>query len=276
MHKHISLNRRIVSAADATIAAISSASLYGRGVFTTLAVYNAKPFQWDRHWQRLNDHAAKLGVDISEYEEDAVYGALIDLLRQNEASSARARITFFDETSSSIWTFENFRKSSLLITTDDARQHSHELRLTRSLYSVNSASLLAGIKSCNYLENVMALEEAKAKGFDECIRLNEKGEVTSAAMANIFWVNNSEIFTPNLESGCLAGTTRALVIEIANDLGYEVSTLGESFDEFIRADEVFLTSSGLGISGVRRIDDETFGDEVTKKLAAAFAERIIF
>ena len=276
MHKHISLNQRIVSAADATIAAISSASLYGRGVFTTLAVHNSRPFQWEKHWQRLAEHAAKLSVDISEYEEDAVYSALIDLLRQNEASSARARVTFFDETSSSIWTFENFRRSSLLITTDDTRQHSHELRLTLSKQTVNSASPLAGIKSCNYLENVMALEEAKAKGFDEAIRFNERGEITSTAMANIFWVNNGEIFTPNLETGCLAGTTRALVIEIANEMGYEVSTLGEDFDEFIRADEVFLTSSGLGVSGVRRIDDETFGDEITKKLAASFAERIIF
>lgn len=276
MHKYISLNRQIVSAADATLAAISSASLYGRGVFTTLAVNNSRPFQWDKHWQRLVEHAARLGVDISEYEEDTVYSALIDLLRQNETSSARARITFFDETSSSVWTFENFRRSSLLITTDDARQHSHELRLTRSKYAANSASPLAGIKSCNYLENVLALEEAKAKGFDEAVRLNERGEVTSATMANIFWINNGEIFTPSLETGCLAGTTRTLVIEIANEMGYEVSTLGEGFDEFIRADEVFLTSSGLGVSGVRRIDDETFSDEITKKLAAAFAERIIF
>ena len=65
----------------------------------------------------------------------------------------------------------------------------------------------------------MALENAKAKGFDEAIRLNERGEVASACMANVFWIKDKKLFTPDLETGCLAGTTREFIIETAEKKG---------------------------------------------------------
>ena len=87
------------------------------------------------------------------------------------------------------------------------------MTLTVSPYRINSKSPLAGVKSCNYLENILAWEAAKAHGFDEAIRLNEKGEIASACLANVFWKKNGEIFTPPLETGCLKGTTRGYVLE---------------------------------------------------------------
>jgi branched-subunit amino acid aminotransferase/4-amino-4-deoxychorismate lyase len=116
------------------------------------------------------------------------------------------------------------------------------LRLTVSPFLVNSTSPLAGVKSCNYLENLLSLEEAERRGFDEAIRLNEKQEIVSAGAANVFWIKNKKIHTPALETGCLAGTTREFLSE--NIAVHEVKS---RLNEIIEADEVFLTSAGIGV-----------------------------
>jgi branched-subunit amino acid aminotransferase/4-amino-4-deoxychorismate lyase len=275
MHKFVSFNHRIFAAADAKISALSSAALYGSGVFTSIAIYDRKPFQWEKHWQRLAENAGKLNVRLSaEITEETVRSSLLELIEQNNLLDARARITFFDEAASEIWTFENARRTSLLITTGDFRQSGEDFRLTLSPYRINSKSPLAGVKSCNYLENLLALEEAKSRRFDEAIRLNERGEMSAASMANLFWITDGTIFTPSLETGCLDGTTRAFVIALAKEIGFEIYTTGEHFEELRLADEVFITSAGIGIGKVRSVDGETYGDEITGRLQREFDAKI--
>ncbi|HEX8368809.1 MAG TPA: aminotransferase class IV [Pyrinomonadaceae bacterium] len=275
MHELVSFNHRILAAAEAKISALSSAALYGSGVFTSIAIYNGKAFQWKKHWQRLTENAEKLNIRLSaELAEESVQNSLSELIEQNNLTDGRARITFFDEAASGIWTFETARRTLLLITTGDFRHNAEDFRLTLSPYRINSKSPLAGVKSGNYLENLLALEEAKSRRFDEAIRLNERGEMSSASMANLFWISDETIFTPSLETGCLEGTTRAFVIETAKELGFEIYTTDEHFGELRLADEVFITSAGLGIAGVRSIDAETYGDEITRRLQSEFAAKI--
>jgi len=272
----VSFNHQIIPASEAKISALASAALYGSGVFTTVAIYNRKPFQWRKHWQRLTENAEKLNIRLSaDLTEESVQNSLAELIEQNNLPDGRARITFFDEAASEIWTFENARRTSLLITTGDFRGDSGELRLTLSPYRVNSKSPLAGVKSCNYLENLLALEEAKSRRFDEAIRLNERGEMASAAMANLFWISDETIFTPSLETGCLEGTTRGFVIELAKELGFEVYTTDEHFDELRLADEVFITSAGLGIAKVASLEGETLAGEMTSRLQREFSAGIL-
>jgi branched-subunit amino acid aminotransferase/4-amino-4-deoxychorismate lyase len=271
----VSFNHRIIAANDAKISALSSAALYGSGVFTTVAVYDGKPFQWQKHWRRLTENAGQINLRLpAEFDEEAVKNSLFELIEENNLIEGRARITFFDEAASEIWTFENSRRASLLITTGEFRRASAELRLTLSPYRINSASPLAGVKSCNYLENLLALEEAKSRRFDEAIRLNERGEMAAAAMANLFWTSEETIYTPSLESGCLEGTTRSFVIELAKELGFEVYTTDEPFDELRPADEVFLTSAGFGIARVGSVEGETYGMRITSRLQKEFSARI--
>ena len=72
MHEFASYNREILSISEINLPAISSAALYGKGVFTTLAVYNKKPFLWEKHWQRLIENANKIGIDLSDFSEESV------------------------------------------------------------------------------------------------------------------------------------------------------------------------------------------------------------
>ncbi len=245
MHQFVFFNNRPIPDSECKISAISSSSLYGKGIFTTIAIKEKKAFLWEKHWRRLNENAKKIGIDLSSFSEKFLAAALDDLIKKNEIENARARINFFDENSSKIWHFETESETSLLIMTDDLRQTPKNLRLTVSPYFVNSTSPLAGVKSCNYLENIFALEEAKKRGFDEAVRLNERGEIVSACVANIFWRKNGRLFTPSLKTGCLAGTTRESVLE--NEKGLETE---ENLETLKNADEIFLTSAGLGICKV--------------------------
>jgi branched-chain amino acid aminotransferase len=261
MHARVYLNEKIVLASDARVAAVSAAMLYGRGVFTTLAVYGGRPFQWPQHWQRLLDHSTRTGVDTGEFEEEQVSAALSELIAANKVSDGRARITLLSRSlDRSPWKTEDSstkpaRLADLLIMTGEPHlPGSDSLALTVSPYRTNTHSPLAGLKSLNYLHHLLAHEEARARGFDEAVRLNERGEIVSATLANIFWVTDGRLHTPALSTGALAGTTRACLIELAHELSiptqegvYELSDLGD-------AHEIFLTSSALALTIVTTFD----------------------
>jgi branched-subunit amino acid aminotransferase/4-amino-4-deoxychorismate lyase len=258
MHKFISFNGEICNPADASVPALSSAALYGWGIFTSLGIHGGIPFLWEKHWSRLIEYAAGVGIDISEITEREVYENLIAVISANKIRDARARITFFDN-AAGFWNCAATDKTNVLIATADFRDLPENFTLTVSPYRINSTSALAGLKSCNYLENLLSWERAKDAGFDEALRLNEKGEVTSACIANVFWVKGEKLYTPSLKTGALSGTMRAYVIEQARESGLECLEVKFGIEQLFEADECFLTSAGIGIRNVSRIDETEYG-----------------
>jgi branched-chain amino acid aminotransferase len=253
MHEFVSFNGEIIRAIDARIPAISSAALYGCGIFTTIAIADREPFLWERHWARLETDAAAVGLDMADFGKERVTAALYELLARNFVIEGRARITFFDERPGPHWPYDTRRGTGMLIIAGHPRDVPERFRLTLSPYRINSASPLAGVKSCNYLENMLALDEAKARGFDEAVRLNERDEIAGACAANIFWEKDGRLFTPGLNSGCLPGTTRAHVIE---KFGAEEVDTGIGVLE--TADAIFLTSAGLGMVQAAEFEGREF------------------
>ncbi|MDQ6788990.1 MAG: aminotransferase class IV [Acidobacteriota bacterium] len=253
MHEFVSFNQCIIPSSDSFISATSAAALYGKGIFTTLAIYNSKPFQWEKHWRRLTKNAQKIGVDLSKISKQTIEQLLSEIISANKIVNGRARLTVLDESTSRIWQTSQRRKTSFLIQTADFRPVSESFCLAVSPFAVNSKSPLTGVKSCNYLENILVLDDAKAKGFDEAIRVNERGAIVSAAMANVFWIKGARIFTPSLNTGCLEGTTRAVFLEnfAVNEIEAQIKTLME-------ADAVFLTSAGIEIVEVKSINGQEF------------------
>jgi 4-amino-4-deoxychorismate lyase len=255
MHPCFIHNNRMMCAPKVPFA--EAVALYGRGVFTTLAIHNQRPFLWPEHWARLIEHAARAGVDTSQLEEESVRALLAKLIKANKVMDGRARITLLATTERGAWEVEGFefRKADLLIITGDTHLTPEEgLALTVSPYRVNTLSPLTGIKTVNYLDHILSWEEARKRDFDEAVTLNERGEVVSTTLANIFWVTDGTVHTPTLSVGALAGTTRARVIELASELSvplvegvYDLSDLGD-------ADEIFLTSAGHGVGIVTTFD----------------------
>ncbi len=254
MHDSVSFNHEITPQSETNLSAVSSLSLYGKGIFTTIAVYDSEPFLWEKHWRRLKSNADKVGVDLSDFNQSSVRESLFELIGHNLLTKGKCRITFFDESSSTIWKTSNNNSTSLLIQTADFDEPKKNLSLTVSAFICNSNSPLAGVKSCNYLDKILALEAAKRGGYDEAIRFNERNEVVSGCTANIFWKerNRDDLFTPSVKTGCLNGTTRELVLE-----RHRVIEVEKEINTLLRdAETIFLTSSVVGVVQVSDIDRE--------------------
>ena len=264
MHPVISLNRTMVEATKARVAAVSSAALYGRGVFTTLAVYDSQPFLWSKHWQRLAAHAAKLDIDHAGCTEKSVGEAVTKLIAVNQVKNGRARVSMLARSGRDFWKAKlpSTRKTDLLIMTGDPHRVSASgLSLAVSPHRVNTFSPLTGIKSLNYLEHVLAKEEAGRRDFDEAVVLNERGEIVSATTANIFWAKNGTVHTPTLSTGALAGITRECVIDIANKHFIPLVEGVYEMADLVDADEIFLSSSGIGVAPVTTFDFRRYAVE---------------
>jgi branched-subunit amino acid aminotransferase/4-amino-4-deoxychorismate lyase len=278
VHPVIYLNKTMVEATKARVAPVSSAMLYGRGVFTTVAIYNANPFLWSKHWQRLTAHANKLDIDHSGCTEKNVGDALKKLIAVNQVKDGRARVIMLARSGRDMWKTKmpSGKKTDLLIMTGDPpKAPPNGFSLAVSPFRTNTFSPLTGIKTLNYLNNVLAWEEAQRRDFDEAVVLNERGEITSATTANLFWVKDGTVHTPNLSTGAIAGVTRECVIDVAGkhfipllEGVYEMSDLTD-------ADGIFLTSSGLGVAPVTTFDFRRYAVEpgsVTAVIADAFAK----
>jgi aminodeoxychorismate lyase len=279
VHPVIYLNKELVDATKATVSPVSSAMLYGRGVFSTIAIYNGRPFLWGKHWKRLVAHAEKIDLKLSGLTETNVAGELEKLVAANQMKRGCARVVLFERSGRDTWrTTETSgtRKTELLIMTGNIPKVAETgLSLAVSPYRINTFSPLAGLKSLNYLDNVVSREEAKRRDFDEAVMLNERGEIVSATMANIFWAHNGTLHTPALSSGAVAGITRECVIDLAArhfipllEGIYEIQDLTE-------ADEIFLTSSELGVEPVTTFDFRRYSLEasnITAMVRNAFSK----
>jgi branched-chain amino acid aminotransferase len=253
MHKVALFNGKFVSCDDANVNALSAAALYGRGVFTTIAIFDGEPFLLDKHLKRLTINADAIGLTLSENQFEHLEQQFRELIEKNSVFNGRARITFFGGSGSGIWSDNTDQRLETLVITADQRKLSGDLNLTVSDFTVNSRSPLAGVKSCNYLDNLLAFEDSGKQGFDEAIRLNERGEVTSACMSNVFWLKSGRLYTPSLSTGCLSGTTREYILE-----NVSCDEVCEGLDDLLSADAVFITSAGIGIRAVRSIDHRHF------------------
>lgn len=242
------LDGEFVDSGSAKVAAVSGSVLYGRGVFTTVAVIGGNPFEWPRHAERLTRDSLALGLETDPGKIEELLAALRELADINDLMNGKARVTIFDPSVPALWGSDPGRTSSTLVQVSTADNGKGPLALTTSPYLLNSSSPLAGLKTCCYLEPLLAKEEASRRGFAEAIRVNEKGIVAGCCFANVFWVSRETggLRTPGLSSGCLAGTTRGYIIDHT-----EVDEVEIGLDE-LKADAraMFVTSSVRGISVV--------------------------
>jgi branched-subunit amino acid aminotransferase/4-amino-4-deoxychorismate lyase len=276
VHAVIYLNKTMVEATKARVAPVSSAMLYGRGVFTTVAVHNGSPFLWPKHWNRLADHAGKLSLELTGLNEKVIGEALKKLIAVNKVENGRARVILLARSGRDIWKTKSSTegKTDLLIMTSDPQKLRAEgLTLAVSPFRCNTSSAISGVKTLNYLDNVLSWEEANARDFDEAVMLNERGEIVSATMANIFWVREGTVHTPTLSTGAIAGVTRDAIIDVAEKHFIPVVEGVYEMGDLVEADEIFLTSSSLGLGIVTTFDFRQYSvatGSVAARLQEAF------
>ena len=252
----------------------------GDGVFETLKAVNGPdgpvPFAVTRHLDRLRHSADGLGMEPAD--ESRVRAALADVMAADPAAG-RIRITW----SSGPGPLSSGRgdgPGTLIVATSSANVWPESGRVHISRWTRNENGPLVGLKTTSYAENVLALAEAHRHGCTEALFTNTAGLLCEGTGTNVFLVVDGVVATPPLASGCLAGVTRSLAMEMAGSLAEVDGGVVERDihpDEFALASEAFLTSTtrdAMAISGVDsdagRLDLPSAPGPVTAALAAAF------
>jgi branched-chain amino acid aminotransferase len=256
IHPLISHNSQLAPVAEARLSPGQEGLINGWGIFTTLHAYHGQPFAFDRHWRRLQRDARRIHIPIPAAPEQLLADVL-EVVRANQMEDGAIRI-YIVMNRTGIWhSDEAFPDVDIVVTCAPLAGPEQPIRLDLREHGRHAASPLAGVKTIAWLNNVWNLYEAKQRGYDEVVLLNERGEVAECTAANIFAVRAGEALTPPLSSGCLAGITREVLLEVAPRAGVPVREAVLRPEDFYAADEVFVTSTNRGVLAVREIAGHT-------------------
>ena len=253
MDRLIYYNDGMIDADEAGVSPTIAGLLYGWGVFSTIRIVKGTAFLLDRHWERLARHAEKINIPLSR-DYAMLREAVRGLIAANGVDQGRMRITILKGDAGAWRAGPGLDSQLLIFTSAGLPQRGEDLSITISPHRLPSHGPLAGIKRTSMLENLLAYEEARSRGFTEAVMLNERGEIVSATAGNIFWIERDELFTPSISTGCVAGITRGLVYDIAKRLSMHLIEGGFPIQRLLDAREVFLTSTVRGIAPVTSFD----------------------
>ncbi len=259
----IFLNGSFVNLSRAKISVFDRGFLYGDGLFETMRAYCAEVFRLEDHLDRLFRSAKEIELSFS-YTREKLKNIVKRIIRINNLSEAYVRITISRGVSQPGLISKSESSATLVIVARkfkplSAAEYGKGWRATIVKTRQNQASPVSRLKSLNFLNNILARKEAKAKRFDEGILLNTLGEVTEASTSNIFLVKKRDVITPPEESGLLPGITRGAVLELATSLGLKAHKRRISLEELMAAEEVFLTNSLIEIMPLVEIDGHRIG-----------------
>jgi branched-chain amino acid aminotransferase len=224
----------------------------GWGIFTTLRISRGEAFAYERHWRRLEKDAALTRLPMP-YTAAKVRVHLHEVIRANQVTEGCARIYLVYNTVGFWQSDEKQPPVDLIIYSASLPEHRETVRLALREHGRHATSPLAGVKSISWLNNVWAVSEAVKEGFDEVVMVNERGEVAECTSANIFAVRSEKILTPPLNSGCLEGVTRGILMEIAPEAGVSVVEQALRPEDLYSADEVFISSTNRNLISASEI-----------------------
>ena len=270
---------KLVPWRDATVHVLTHTLHYGMGVFEGVRAYDTKNgtciFRIEEHTQRLINSAKILGMKIP-YSFDEIVDAQIEVVRENKLTSGYIRPMCFYGAEGMGLRADGLKEHLIVAAWEWGSYFSKEnlqkgIRVKTSAYNkhfVNSSMCKAKANG-NYINSMLALQEALNGGYDEALLLDTNGFVAEGSGENIFIVTEGKIVTPELTSA-LDGITRRSVIEFAHDLGIEIITKPITKDEIYIAEEAFFTGTAAEVTPIRELDDKIIGNgemgNITKEL----------
>lgn len=229
----------------------------GLGLFETILGVDKQFVLLDRHLKRFRESCHRLGWGVVLPDVESI---LLELLERNELSVGRVRVRM-TMTSGSGWVNRATVGTDAVLWMQAvvAGQVPEFASVEISPFLRNERSAVVGLKCLSYAENVLALDLAQRHGHDECLFFNTQGHLCEGGTSNVFFVKSGVIYTPSLDSGCLPGVTRQVVMEMCKDL--EINCLEGSYTREMLddADEIFLTSSIRGVMGIGVLGEKKFG-----------------
>ncbi len=268
---------------DAKVHVLTHSLHYGMGAFEGIRAYQTPQgpavFRLAEHIRRLFDSAHILKMAMP-YNKAMINQAVIDVIRENQLTSAYIRPLSF------------YGSEGMGLRADGLKTHvfvaawqwgaylgkeglEKGIRIRTSSYTRHHVNItMCKAKATgNYMNSMLALQEALSCGYDEALLLDPEGYVAEGSGENIFIVRDNVIYTPDLTSA-LAGITRATIITLAKELGLEVCEKRISRDEVYIADEAFFTGTAAEVTPIRELDDRLIGSgqrgPITERLQTRF------
>lgn len=262
----VCLNGKMIDEAEAHISPSDRGLLLGDGIFETIAIRRGQAKRLAAHLERLVESMAVIGLALP-WPITSLATWIEQTAAANNLTEAVVRLSVTRGPAPRGLLPPSNTQPTLLITAAPMPEFTEQVRVVIATTTRrNEHSPLARIKSLNYLDNILARQEAAKHGADDAILLNTQGRVAESTVASVFALIGGAIVTPPINEGALPGVMRADVLKLAH--GEEQPITIEALKS---ASEVFL-SNALGIRAVIAINGEPVGDGepglITQLLAA--------
>jgi len=244
---------------------------YGDSIFETIRIINGTPYNLNNHIERMIEGALVIGMEIpAHFTSEYFYNQIITLCQKNSViAGGKARLTLFRSGEGTYFPENN--KASFLLSVDvlpnnlfTLNQEGKSLAIYRDMKK--ERNILSKYKTGNALLYVMAANYARQNEFDDCFVLNQNGKIIETISSNIFVVSNGVLYTPPLDDGCVGGTMRMNVINMALENGITVYESSLSPQNLLAADEIILTNAVKGVQWVGSYQNKRYFNTTSKKI----------
>jgi branched-subunit amino acid aminotransferase/4-amino-4-deoxychorismate lyase len=253
------------------------AVLRGEGVFEVMRVFGRRPFRFAEHLARLTRSAAALAIDLGRLDVEALVADAIERALAaggGEEGAMGLRIVCTKGREDADPPAPTAYVTCFELPTGLEAERMRGLRLvllttaTDPLVRAASPWLLPAVKPISYAVMMAAQRAANARGADDAILTGLGGELLEAPTANLWWRAGDTLFTPTLALGVLAGIIRAVIVELADPLGWRVVEGVFTTEDLLAADEAFLSSSVREVMPVVEVEGQPIGDGTPGPAAA--------
>ncbi|WP_191560687.1 branched-chain-amino-acid transaminase [Metabacillus idriensis] len=280
----IFLNNEFVKKEDAKVSVYDHGFLYGDGIFEGIRVYSGNIFRLNEHMKRLYESARSILLNMP-YTQEEMTDLTVKTVEKNGLDDAYIRLVVSRGVGDLGLDPYKCKEANVVIIVEPLSifpKHLYETGIDIVTVPTrrNRPDVLSPkVKSLNYLNNVLVKIEAHLANVSEALMLNDQGYVAEGSADNVFIYKNKKLLTPPGYLGALEGVTRNVIIEIAEELGYDVREEPFTRHDVYTADEVFLTGTAAEVIAVVKVDGREIGDghpgEHTNRLLECFREKVI-
>lgn len=274
----IYLNGKFIKKEKAYVSVLDHGFLYGDGIFETMRSYNGTVYLINEHIDRLFESAKAVFLNMPLSKKE-IKNAIYNTLKKNNLKDAYIRLTISRGYGEPGLDINICKNPTIVIYTKQFISYPEEWHKNGiKIICITGSNEIGHIKSCNYLNNILAKIKAYKRGAQEAIFINNRGYVTEGVISNIFIVNSGVLTTPSLNNNILPGITRREVMNISKKEGIEVKEMNIKQEDIISSDECFLTNTGFEIIPVKELYEkkrwEMCPGDITMLLTDRFKERI--
>ncbi len=252
MPSTVYLNNKFIPVSDARIPVFDTGFLYGAGLFETILAVKGQLFYFHRHYARLRNSCAELGIPF-HFSQAALRNIIIELLRRDMMNDVEARVKII-VTPGDTGMHISHRESTVLVSAAPFIRPSPRIPWKLLFEGGVQASALAEHKSLSYFPHRLALHGARTKGYDDAIFLDRHGNVSETSIASLLLFRDGEMLLPD-SPDALPGITRRVLAEIAAARGIKVEERPVTGEELLDGYAVCVCNALLGPFPVAKIND---------------------